>query len=78
MLFRSLKLNSDVYEDLVNQVTLKVTEEIRLNTSTVKIMKFREELLKRGVEVIDVKLDLMSIRDYFTPKSIRDSNESYN
>ncbi|MFH1917802.1 MAG: hypothetical protein ABIJ14_01675 [Nanoarchaeota archaeon] len=60
-----LRLNNDTYEDLVNQVTLKVTEEIGLNTSTVKIEKFREEILKKGAEVIDVKLDLMNVKSYF-------------
>ncbi|MFA6462004.1 MAG: hypothetical protein WCV90_07100 [Candidatus Woesearchaeota archaeon] len=60
-------LNDNVYEDVVNQVTLRIAEDqdIKGVISLEQMLSYRTSLLGKEIELPVIDLDKVNVRDYF-------------
>lgn len=70
-------LEGEIYEDLINQVTLKVSNDksIKDCDALEKILTFRRFLLDKGLVLEEIPLGGINIRDYFIKNTSTPSNK---
>ncbi len=57
--------NGFLYEDIVNQIALKVTGDLSVTCSLGDISFYRESLASIGQPIVDIPLGTVSVKEYF-------------